>query len=174
MRKLIKYSKKRNYNRLFIKQNQQPFLHLLSKDLMLSGQKLKARKLLFSLLQILKLKTNFNPLYILEKSLLLCIPKYFYKNINSSFLRLCIPIHLAQYKSLQLTIKEFLKFIKKQSKLNIIFHLATEILNILRKKSKFINFQKKSLYEILKNYKLIRYSLNKTIDLNSFLKNTLI
>ena len=137
---------------------------------MLSGKMLKARKLLSSLLQLLKIKTHFNPLYILEKSLLLCIPKYYYKSVNSLFLRLHIPIHLSQYKSLQLTVKEFLTFIQKQSKSNIVFNLATEILNILRKKSKFINFQKKHLYEILKNYKLINSSLNKTIDLNSFLK----
>jgi small subunit ribosomal protein S7 len=104
-------------------------INLLINRILKSGKKTLAHKLVQKTFNIIKLKTNQEPLFILEKAILNASPliKITAKNIKGSTCQ--VPVQINSFKGTNLALRWIIKFARERFGKTMAIKLASELID---------------------------------------------
>ena len=147
-----RYKVKKKFNNLDLKYKS--FLvNLLINKVLKSGKKVLAKKLVYSTLSIIQLKTKKNPLLILEEAIKKLIPKFQIERPSKELKKKFLFVNtMPKYKGLMLSLRWLIQSAKKGSSNKFIIKLSNEIINTWRGHGNSL-IKKYQLYSRIKSLK---------------------
>lgn len=124
--------RKKKYIQTSIKPDCQYNSYLVSQFInivMVSGKKLLAQRIIYSVLKNIKLRLNLNPIYVLNNSLNNTRPKIEIKSKRVGGATYQIPIEISYKRQTSLALKWLVLYARKRKGLNIIQGLINEIID---------------------------------------------